>query len=35
MTIWIKDAAAGVGILVFVAFSFVLANAAQAMIATS
>ena len=35
MTIWMKDAAAGVGVVVFMAFSFVLANAAQAMIATS
>ena len=35
MTLWIKDAAAGVGLMVFVACSFVLANAAQAMMAVS
>jgi len=35
MTIWIKDAAAGAGLLVFVACSFVLANAAQAVMAVS
>ena len=35
MAMWIKDAAAGAGLLVFVACSFVLANAAQAMIVAS
>lgn len=35
MGLWIKDAAAGLGLMVFVACSFVLANAAQAMIAVS
>lgn len=34
MNIWIKDAAAGVGLLLFMACSFVLANVAQAILAT-
>lgn len=35
MNIWIKDAAAGVGLLAFMVCSFVLANAAQAVLAVS
>lgn len=35
MTMWIKDVAAGAGLLVFVACSFLLANAAQAMMGVS
>lgn len=33
MAVWMKDAVAGVGLLVFVASAFVLASAAQAIIA--
>jgi len=33
MTAWIKDAAAGMGLLAFIAGSFVLAEVAQAVIA--
>jgi hypothetical protein len=33
MMAWIKDAAAGVGLLAFIASSFVLANAMQAVLA--
>lgn len=33
MTVWMKDAAAGVGLVVFMACSFVLATAAGAMFA--
>lgn len=32
MTVWMKDAAAGVGLLVFMACAFVLAGAAEAVI---
>lgn len=35
MNLWIKDAAAGLGLLLFMACSFVLANAAQAVMAAS
>lgn len=33
MTMWIKDAAAGMGLLAFIAGSFALAQVAQAVIA--
>lgn len=35
MNIWMKDAAAGLGLVVFIACSFLLAGAAQAMMAVS
>ena len=33
MNLWLKDAAAGLGLLVFMACAFVLAGAAQAVMA--
>lgn len=33
MTFWLKDVAAGAGLVVFIACSFVLAHAAQVLIA--
>jgi hypothetical protein len=33
MTVWMKDAAAGLGLLVFMVCAFVLAGAAQAVMA--
>lgn len=35
MKIWMRDAAAGLGLVLFIACSFVLAGAAQAMMAVS
>lgn len=35
MNIWIKDAAAGVGLVLFMACSFLLANAAHAVLTVS
>ncbi len=34
MTLWMKDIAAGAGLVVFMACSFVLAHAAQTLIAS-